>query len=103
MINQVQIMMAEIILMAKVEMTIHSHMQTQNSEQVRLFSRIKTNIGINLVGFLIISFMFMFCRWLFVLLCFFLLVIVLSVLRFTDYDYLFGILDLQILIASLVS
>ena len=38
MINQVQIMMVEIILMAKVEMTVHSHMQTQNSEQVRLCS-----------------------------------------------------------------
>ena len=52
MINQVQIMMVEIILMAKVEMTVHSHMQTQNSEQVRLFSRIKKNIGIQFSGFL---------------------------------------------------
>ena len=49
----------------------------------------------------IFSFMCMFCRSLFVL---FLLAIVLSVfLRFTDSDYPFGILDLQILITPLVS
>ena len=36
----------------------------------------------------------MFCRSSFVLLYFFLLVIVLSVLRFTDFDYPFGIFKL---------
>ena len=40
----------------------------------------------------IFSFICMFCRSLFVLLCFVLLTIVLSVLRYTDSDYSFGIL-----------
>ena len=46
----------------------------------------------------------MFCRSLFVLLSFFLLAIMLSIfLWFTDSNYPFGILDLQILITPLVS
>ena len=45
----------------------------------------------------IFCFMCMFCRSLFVLLSFFLLVIVLSVFRFTDSDYPFGIFELFLL------
>ena len=42
----------------------------------------------------IVSFQCMFCRSLFVLLYFFLLAIVMSVFRYADFDYLFGIFKL---------